>query len=274
MSRALWSKSFTEARLLLAALTALMFGFMWLFVWLTNQVKLDDYAAILQFIPPAFKKLAGVPFADLATHSGRIAMGYVDPVVLLATLSWSIARGSDVVSGEISRGTMEMLLAQPVRRISVLFTQATVTILGAALLALAAWLGTGAGLMAVGLDQEISLSIFIPGAVNLFALMFFLAGVSTLLSSCDNYRWRTIGIMVTFYVIELVIKVIARLATNFQWLMNFTFLGAFDPQALIVDTENAWTTSLWHDGILIGAGLAAYLVAAIIFCRRDLPAPL
>lgn len=274
MSRALWSKAFSEAKLLLAALTILMFGFMWLFVWLTNQVKLDAYAIILQNLPPAMEKLAGVPFANLVSYHGRIAMGYVDPVVLLASLSWSISRGSDVVSGEIGRGTMEMLLAQPVRRASVMFTQAAVTIFGAAVLAFAAWLGTGAGLMAVGLDRQISLSIYIPGAVNLFALMVFLAGVSTLMSSWDNYRWRTIGIMVTFYVLELVLKIVARLANDFHWLMNFTFLGAFDPQAMIIDAENAWTISLWHDGILIGSGLVAYLVAAVIFARRDLPAPI
>jgi ABC-2 type transport system permease protein len=274
MSRALWSKSFSEARLLLAALTALMFGFMWLFVWLTNQVKLDAYAIILQHLPPAFEKLAGVPFANLVTYSGRIAMAYVDPVVLLASLSWSISRGSDVVSGEIGRGTMEMLLAQPVRRISVIFTQAAVTTLGAAVLALAALLGTGAGLKAVGLSEQISLAIYIPGAVNLFALMFFLAGASTLMSSWDNHRWRTIGLMVTFYVVELVIKVIARLANDYHWLMNFTFLGAFDPQTMIIDSEHAWTQSLWHDGILIGTGLAAYVAAAIVFARRDLPAPI
>src|SRR5262249_44613850 len=107
MSLALWSKAFAEARLLLAALTVLLFGFMWLFVWLTSQVSLENYGAIMALLPTEIVKLTGVPLAGLVSDHGRIAMGYVDPVVLLATLSWSISRGSDVISGEISRGTME-----------------------------------------------------------------------------------------------------------------------------------------------------------------------
>ena len=41
---------------------------------------------------------------------------------------FAIARGSDVVSGELGRGTLEMLLAQPVSRLQVLYTQAAVTL--------------------------------------------------------------------------------------------------------------------------------------------------
>ena len=43
---------------------------------------------------------------------------YVHPLVLFSAVIWAIMRGSDCVSGEIGRGTMEMLLAQPVRRTS------------------------------------------------------------------------------------------------------------------------------------------------------------
>jgi hypothetical protein len=30
----------------------------------------------------------------------------------------------------------------------------------------------------------------------------------------------------------------------------------------------------WYDGILLGIGIVAYLIGAVIFSRRDLPAPL
>jgi hypothetical protein len=31
---------------------------------------------------------------------------------------------------------------------------------------------------------------------------------------------------------------------------------------------------VWYDAALVGIGVAAYLVGAVIFSRRDLPAPL
>jgi ABC-2 type transport system permease protein len=272
--RVLWAKAIGEARLLLVSLTVLMFGFHWLFVWLSSLVELGALGMFLGALPSEFERLAGVSFQTVATNTGRIALAYVDPVVMLAATTWSIARGSDAVSGEIGRGTMEMLLAQPVRRLSVLAIQAAVTTGGAAILALAAWLGTSAGLATVALSPAVEASHFIPGAVNLFGLMFCLAGVATLASSWDNSRWRTIGLVGAFYVIELTLKMIARVAPDFGWLMRLSFLGAFEPQALIVDPANAWMTSLHYDSVLIGLGLAAYALAALIFCRRDLPAPL
>ena len=60
------------------------------------------------------------------------------------------------------------------------------------------------------------------------------------------------------------------LVPSFDWLMNVTFLGAYEPQTLILDPSTAWTTALRYDGTLIGLGLAAYATATVVFCRRDL----
>ena len=78
----------------------------------------------------AKRELLKLPFEQLATYSGRIALAYDLPIVILCVSVWAIARGSDCVSGELGRGTMEMLLAQPVSRLQVLLTQATVTTIG------------------------------------------------------------------------------------------------------------------------------------------------
>ena len=274
MNRALWSKSLLEARALLVSLTVLMFAFHWLFVWLTSLVDLGAYKVIMQALPGEFRSMIHLPIAKLATDTGRIALAYIDPVAVFAVLSWALARGSDCVAGEIGRGTMEMLLAQPVSRLSVLAIHAVVTTLGAAVLAAAAWLGTAQGVVACKLADEAPLAAFVPAAANLFALTFFLCAVCSMISACESYRWRAIGIMGGFYMVELVIKVVGRLAPNFEWLIYCTFLGAFEPQVLAVSPERALALSLSYDGTLIGLGLAAYIVAAVVFCRRDLPAPL
>lgn len=274
MNRALWLKAMGDARLLLSALALLLFIFPWLFVWLTSLVELGAFAVFLQALPDAVESLVGVPLSKVATPTGRIAMAYVDPVVLLAVVSWAVARGSDVVSGELDRGTLELLLAQPTRRSALVITQGVVTVAGAAILAFSLWLGTYVGLKTVDQGQPVLAAHFVPGAINVFALTFFLAGVSTLVSACDTYRWRTIGVMVGFYVVELIVKIVARLAPNLDWLMYGTFLGAFEPQVMIVLPERAVAMSWRYDCTLIGLGLAAYVLATVTFSRRDLPAPL
>lgn len=274
MNRSLWTKAIGDARLLLAGLTLLMFGFNWLFVWLTSLVELGAFTIFLQALPGEFESLIGVPLAKVATTTGRIALAYIDPVVVFTMVTWSLARGSDVVSGEIGRGTMELLLAQPVARLSLLTTHAVVTTLGSVVLALAAWLGTCQGLALTGLLKEVEPRHFVPAAANLFAATFFLTAATTLVSACDSQRWRTLGIVGAFYIVELLVKIVARMAPKLDWLIYGTFLGAFEPQNLVVYPERAWQLSFGYDGTLIALGLAAYVAAAVIFNRRDIPAPL
>lgn len=273
MNRALWTKAINDARLLLGGLLLLLFGFNVLFVWLTSLVELGAFKYLLQSLPIQFESLIGVPFAKVATTAGRIGLGYIDPVVLFALVTWSLARGSDAVSGEIGRGTMELLLAQPVSRLSLLATHALMTTIGSALLAVAAWAGTYVGLRLTDLIAEADPGLYVPAALNLFAATFFLSAVTTLVSACDNQRWRTLGIVGAFYVVELIVKIVARMAPKLTWLMYATFFGAFEPQTMVVYPERAWELSLRYDSTLIVLGLASYIAATIIFQRRDIPAP-
>ncbi len=274
MNRALWTKAILDAWLTLLGCALLLFGFHWLFVWITSLIKLPDFKDMLDKIPPMFRNLPGISMDELATHAGRLSMAYLDPVVYFVSAAWAISRGSDSVAGELGRGTMEMLLAQPVRRIAVLGTQIAVMVAGAAMLSLAAWLGTCTGLATVNLEAEVSPRLFIPAACNLFSLTVCTAGLSTLASSWDRYRWRAIGVMATFYLVEFVLKVVSRTTESLDWLARFTFHGAYLPQILVTRPESAWQLSWQLDGLLLLLGAAAFTAAAIVFCRRDLPAPL
>ena len=50
--------------------------------------------------------------------------------------------------------------------------------------------------------------VFLPGVVNLFCLGCAVAGVSTLVSACDRYRWRTIGIVAGLYIVSMILKIV------------------------------------------------------------------
>jgi ABC-2 type transport system permease protein len=285
-NRALWTKSISEARWLLAGCAVFMFGVHWLRVWISSFFSSRDLEYMLSLLPQPIEQLLPVSYAQMATAAGRIAAEYDDPVVLLLMTVWAISRGSDAVSGELNRGTMEMVLAQPVTRIGVLATQGVVTLAGAALLASAAWLGTCAGLATVSLESTIAPRVFLPPALNLFALGAFLAGLTTMVSAGNNYRARTIGIVGGFYAVSMVVKIVSRMAPGWEWLAYTSFFTPFEPQLLVGDQTRAW--SMWveqtgdaialgglgYDSVLVGLGLASYVVASVIFHRRDLPAPL
>jgi ABC-2 type transport system permease protein len=285
MNLALWKKTIGESRWLLAGSLVFMFIVHWLRVWIASFFSTQAMEGIFSFMPIEVEGLLPVTYTQMATTAGRIAIGYDDPIVLLLVTVWAVSRGSDAVSGELNRGTMEMVLAQPVTRLGVLTSQALVTLIGAALLAGAALLGTYVGLATITLDQPAETKVFIPAALNLFAITVFLAGLSTMVSAGTNYRARTIGIVGGIYAVSMVVKIVGRVAKGWEWLTYCSFFTPFEPQLLVGDRNRAWTFwvrvgdsfalgGLGYASILIGLGLLFYVIAAAIFCRRDLPAPL
>ena len=115
-SLALWKKAVVDAWVQLAVSCGLLAAFGWLFVWLMSLFKLGAWGALLNLLPDFVQPILGVPLADLATPAGRLSFLYVHVITLLVCLGWAVGRGSDVVSGGISRGTLELVLTLPIRR--------------------------------------------------------------------------------------------------------------------------------------------------------------
>jgi len=287
MIRALVVKAFRDGMWLLLAMVILWSAFPWLYIWATSKISLPAFSQFLSnALPKQWERMSGMSFSQLATTAGRVAAIFAHPLVVFGAPVWAFTRGSDCVSGEIGRGTMEMMLAQPVRRTTIFFTQAVVTIAGCVLLTIAVWCSIAVGLATVTLPDAISAALFIPPAVNLFALLFALGGMAALASSWDSQRWRTIGILGVWYAISMLMTIVSRISENWQWLENLSYFHAYNPQSMVARPEAAW--SMWeykegafvglgfggHQLVLLGIGVVCYALGAVIFNRREIPAPL
>lgn len=273
MNRALWIKALTDAwRQLLASVVLLML-FSWLFVWMMSRFPVGGMGIILKWLPSFVQSMVGVPLEMLATPVGQLSILYVHVVTILVCVGWALGRGSDSVSGEIARGTMDLILSLPVWRVTVLVVPAIVTVLGSMLLAAAVQLGTMLGLACVHFEQPVPSAAFLPGAVNLFCMIFCFTAITTLVSSWGRDRWWTIGIAGGFYIISLIVKMIARMWPAGKWLFTLSFLSPFEPQELILLREEGGHVALHYNLALLGLGLACYVAAVLIFNHRDIPGP-
>jgi hypothetical protein len=115
---------------------------------------------------------------------------------------------------------------------------------------------------------------FVPAVANVFGLMVCVAGLAAAVSAADSHRWRTVGILCGFYVFSILAKLVGRLSTGFGWVGYLSVLNAYEPQRLVSGTPEAWSLLARYDGVLLGVGLLAYAAGALVFARRDLPAPL
>ncbi|NIP84663.1 MAG: hypothetical protein GTO03_03545, partial [Planctomycetales bacterium] len=271
MTWVIWKKAFRDAFWLLSGCVLVMFGFFWLFVYLTSLVPSSAFLEFVSQLPRETQGLFGITVREAAGWPGRLSLAFVDPTVVLISAIWAIARGSDAVSGPLDRGTLEMLLAQPISRLHLLLAHSAVTVAGAILLATAAWLGLAAGIATVSVEQtsfflfqrEVPLADLVQpqdyalSAVNLFALTVFAAGLTTLVSAGGCYRRLTVGLVGGFYVVQIILKVAGLTAGELEWLFYTTFLGAYWPQVIAVEAmrpppNEVWWLSLKYNGLLLG----------------------
>jgi len=320
IDRILIRKYINQSMLLFASCGLAMFAFAWVRVWVVSLLDMGQFQTILDQFRD-FEKYAPIDFDSLFTYPGRVGMTYDEPIVILCTVIWCIARGSDVVSGELGRGTLEMLLSQPIARRTLMLSHAVVSITGLAMLCLLVWAGIGVGVYVTTVEEtvppptitvpffnfELPLSVddpakqslrlrdrvevkaFAAPTFHLFAFGFFLLGLSSMISSFDRYRWRTVGAVVAIYVVQLVMFGLGKATESLQWLLSLSFFSCYKPQKMVSLVSNHGLAAPWslttappdlalpplvYPLILLGLGMLAYGVGLFSFSRRDLPAPL
>ena len=113
MNRAFLLKSIRDARLLLLACSAMLFAFSWIRIFIVASVEAGRFQKIARNLPDMIKRLSPVPIDELVSYPGLVGFTFEEPTVYLIMAVWATSRASDSVSGEIGRGTMELLLAHP-----------------------------------------------------------------------------------------------------------------------------------------------------------------
>jgi ABC-2 type transport system permease protein len=233
-----------------------------------------------------------------------LAVGYMHPVVLIVIGLWGVGRASLSMAGEIDRGTMELLLAQPIKRSRIVLAHFCVDLVAIPILCLAMWAGslTGAALFSPftvnpGVYEELHLPVpaqlpvlsvdagaLGPGLLNIAALLFAISGYTMWISSRGRSRNRVIGIAILITLVQFMVNVIGQLWDGAEFLRPFTVFYYFQPQ--LISLRGEWTVdpgvtltgrSWFHlnmVAVLVVVGAIGYLLALREFRRRDVPAPL
>ena len=78
-----------------------------------------------------------------------LSIGYVHPLMLILFCIWAIGRAAGAIAGEIDRGTMELLLAQPLSRSRLILAHLLLDGITIPILCLSLWVGNFLGAWAI-----------------------------------------------------------------------------------------------------------------------------
>lgn len=209
-----------------------------------------------------------------------MSIAYVHPLTQVILCVWAIGRAAGAIAGEIDRGTMELLLAQPIRRGQVVLAHFLVDGVAIPLLCLALWTGTWTGTYLAGFHEPSDPKLlveplrFVPALLNVAALLFAVGGTTLMLSAWGRFRGRVMGLAVLLVLLQFLVNVIGQLWTPAEMFRPFTLFYYYHPQAIILESDwiSQWAV-WWRLAVLAGVGTIGYLMALWRFCTRDLPAP-
>ncbi len=238
-----------------------------------------------------------------------LAVELLHPVVITLVCLWSIGRASGAVAGELDRGTLELLLSQPVPRSRLILAHFLVDCIVIPALVLSIAAGTHLGLAAVGpfeVDYTVLdalktkapfaiphgpdvLPVHVGGQwkalVNLAALMFAVSGLTIAISSLNRSRWKATGLATGIILGMFIVNVIGQLWDTLAVTRPISLFFYYQPQKIWL--KNQWfadwsgaggpATTLVETPVLVvlaAVGAIGYLVASKTLNWRDLPAPL
>lgn len=252
-------------RVPLAVLAAGLALFEWLMTFVAGEPSVSRFlSGALRMAPPELLALLNQDLIASVSGRGIVGIGYAHPFALLMMGAWAVRVPSAALAGEIGRGTVDLVAGRPVRRMSQVAAAAEALAGGLAALAIAAWLGTLAGLVTRPVEGA-SPFAFLPVAAALWLLFTALGMVALAVSALAREAGTAIawsaGIFAGSYVLDYAARVWPRIAP----LRQFSLFGYYEPQRLV-------SAGFEPRGILVtaAAGAAALLLAFLVFGRRDL----
>lgn len=207
----------------------------------------------------AFFSFGGFDFSTAAGYLGAELYSLMVPLFLIVA---AIGAGARAIAGEEQRGTLELLLGNPISRRRLVLEKVTALAIELAALALVVLL-TLAVSTAIA-DMDVSLGDLAAATTSAFLLSLALGALAFALGAGTGRGGIAIGLSAAAGAAAYLINGLAPLADvihSIRWLSPWYHYAAGDP------LRNG--LSAGHALVLLGITVTAVAVAVVAFDRRD-----
>lgn len=224
---------------------------------------MPGFNAMIERAPEALMRAFIGDVTDITSPAGYLNSQLFFLLLPLLLLVYAIGLGSAAVAGEEERGTLDLLLANPLPRWRVVIDKFYAMVVTTFALALCFWLGLVGGALAVGMEIGVGRTAAATLSAGLLALVF---GTLALALGCaTGKRGLSAGVAGGMAVAAYFLNAFAPLV---EGLMPYRKLSPF---YLYIGNDPLVNGPDWaRVGVLVGLTLVLLIVGRVTFDRRDL----
>jgi len=241
-------------------------GLLWMYIALFPAFK-DQSANLEQLIssyPESFMKAFNFDIKSFTTIEGYLATEQYSFVFPLMVIFMLVGFAGAVFSGEIEKGTIEVLIAQPISRLKLFFSR---YLAGVFILLVFTAVSVYS---ALPLSRIYNISFELAGFNKLWLLasMFALAiySIAIMLSAIFSDRGKVFfisgGVLIGMYVLNI----ISALRESLSDIKFASFFYYFNPAKALGNHE----IDSWAYLMFLGVAFICILIGAIYFLKRDI----
>jgi ABC-2 type transport system permease protein len=255
---------------LLAAVCAAILVFEPLLVYSIGQFARDVLPlwSKFPFIKTMISALVGADITVDVTSTSLVTLGLAHPFLFAVTWGFLIATGTRAITGEIDRGTADLLLTLPVSRGGVWMSATAALLAGLGVIGMLPWLGIAMGARLFPMADAVEPRLLWVAVVNFMALLAAILGITLLASACTSRRGVAVAIAIAVVLASFLLNFVVALAPPLEGLAPLGLLHYYRPLEAVRRGELATRDVM----VLCGIAAVTWSVGLWRFARRDIPA--
>ncbi len=225
-----------------------------------DDTAIDDY---VKNLPDSVRGLFAGGELDISSPAGYLNSQIYALIAPLVFLIFAVGAGSDAVAGEEERGTLDFLLAQPLRRRD--FVGQRFLAVGILVAAFSVVLLAAVELSSLAVDLEISIGKLVAASVSVGLLALLFGTVALAAGSVKPGRSRAIAVAAGLAVASWLLDGLGQAVNALEpW-------RRLSPFYQVIGRNPLREGALWTGwGILAAATIVLVAVAVVGLNRRDL----
>lgn len=241
-------------------------GLLWMYIALFPAFKNQSAGieSMMSAFPESFMKAFNFDVKSFTTVEGFISTEQFSFVWPLLVMFIAIGFSGSVLAGDIEKGTMELMLSQPISRIKQFFAR---YLAGLFMLLIFVFISV---LSAIPLCEIYDINYQFDNFITMLVLSILFSwavfGLALLFSTIFSDKGKVFFASGMVLVVMYVINIVSALKDSLSDLKYFSFFYYFNPpKALVQNSIDSWSYLVFGAVILITT-----LYGALYFNRRDI----